>query len=87
MNLEIIKGIKLTGIGIKKIGDSLTMDENSANVLIRMGFAKKEEDKLTAKEVAELIEKVKNLEDLKQYSEDKRQVVELAYKKKSKELE
>lgn len=41
---------------------------------------------LTANQVADLIIKVTNLDDLKQYESDNRQVVNNAYKKKLSEL-
>ena len=48
---------------------------------------KKDEPKLTANEVAELIAKIESIEDLKQYESDTRQIVGSAYKKKLKEFE
>lgn len=43
--------------------------------------------KLTATETADLIKACKTIEDLQNFKDDKRQVVESAYKKKLKEFE
>lgn len=44
------------------------------------------EDKLTAKEIKELIENAETIEDLKEFESDSRQIVKSAYNKKLKEL-
>lgn len=54
MRLEIIKEIKLTGIGLKKIGDSVDIEDSSGSILVRMGFGKESFISKIDKEDAEL---------------------------------
>lgn len=65
--------------------NSLFMKRNSIKVVSEE--KEKEEIKLTANQVAELISKVEDLEGLKEFESDTRQVVKSAYNKKLKELE
>lgn len=58
-----------------------------AATMVKAGVATPLKKELTAKDVAEKISLVKNLEDLKQYETDKRQVVKAAYNKKLKEMQ
>lgn len=65
--------------------NALFMKRNSLKVVSEEN--KEEELKLNANQVAELISKVGDLEGLKEFESDARQVVKLAYNKKLKELE
>lgn len=39
MNIKIIKPIRLTGIGVKQIGEEIEIEDNLADILIRRKFA------------------------------------------------
>jgi hypothetical protein len=64
--------------------NSLFMKRN--DIKVKDGKGVKEEPKLTASQIADLIAKCESIEDLKQYESDKRQVASKAYDKKLKEL-
>lgn len=39
--IEFKKQIKLTGLGVKKVGESISLDSDIEDILIRMGYANK----------------------------------------------
>lgn len=76
---DILKFLRSNRLAIKKFGMSYEIEKPKE-------VKAEDKPKLTAKEVAELIEKAETLEDLKAFEGDERQVVKAALKKRISEL-
>ena len=85
MKIQILKPIKIAGHPCN-LDDLVDINKSAAEIYIRKGFAKEAKGEPNANEVAAIISRILNKEDLEMYKEDTRQVVRAAYKKKENEL-